>query len=273
MVGVSYHELNANTPRSARHTAGERKQFLVVCVIGVAVLLNAFINAGLFEPVVVKDGVYPGGEFMYKLVEDKDYAATGGLWRRIRRDLRTEHHLEDDKSFDKDLYAVFIDVDSSNIAGTGRFFTGVLNADSDTRQRILDVNGEVSKRDVNDEKYTKFDFMEYDIENLPNAKCAVATFPYTDGFVSALLHNYKVFPALVRHARALSSGGKLVISMTCNREKQMCTHYITLEEGEKFLLGHPDTSEYSGSSLEAISFNPDKVMKGLKKLVGMREEL
>jgi len=72
MVGVSYHELNANTPRSERHTAGERKQFLVVCVIGVAVLLNAFINAGLLEEVVIKDNViYPGGEFIYKLVEDK----------------------------------------------------------------------------------------------------------------------------------------------------------------------------------------------------------
>ena len=62
MVGVSYHELNAGQPRTQRHTAGERKQFLVICVIGAALFLNAFINAGLFENVDIKDnGMSPGG--------------------------------------------------------------------------------------------------------------------------------------------------------------------------------------------------------------------
>jgi len=78
MVGVSYHELSAineannGTVNTERHSAGERKQFLVICVGGLAVLLNAFINAGLFESVVIQsDGVYPGGQFVHKLVEHK----------------------------------------------------------------------------------------------------------------------------------------------------------------------------------------------------------
>ncbi len=180
--------------------------------------------------------------------------------------------MEDDKSFDKDLYAVYIDVDSSNIQGTGRFFAGVLNTDSDARQRILDLNLEIPKRDLNSDKYTAFDMKEYHIENLPPVKCAVATFPFTDGFVSALLHNFKVFPALMRHAH-LQTQGKTVISTTCNREKQMCTHYITLEDGEKFLLGQPDTKDYANSMQETISFKPGKIVKGLKKLAGMKDEL
>ena len=72
MVGVSYHELTAGNPQAARHSAGQRKQFLLICVVGVAVCANAFINAGLFDAVTIKDdGIYPGGDFIYKLIEDK----------------------------------------------------------------------------------------------------------------------------------------------------------------------------------------------------------
>ena len=72
MVGVSYHELTAGSTRSERHTAGQRKQFLLICVVGVAVLFNALINGGLFEPVVIRDdGIYPGGTYVHKLLEKK----------------------------------------------------------------------------------------------------------------------------------------------------------------------------------------------------------
>jgi hypothetical protein len=72
MVGVSYHELTSNINKDARHSAGQRKQFLVICVLGVAVLLHALINAGILESVVIKDdGIYPGGAFIYKLLEDR----------------------------------------------------------------------------------------------------------------------------------------------------------------------------------------------------------
>ncbi len=72
MVGVSYHELTAGTSRSERHSAGQRKQFLLICVVGVAVCANAFINAGLLEPVVIRDdGIYPGGEYVHKVLEER----------------------------------------------------------------------------------------------------------------------------------------------------------------------------------------------------------
>jgi hypothetical protein len=71
MVGVSYHELTVGA-KTERHSAGERKQFLVICVVGVAILMNSFVNAGLFEPVDIKnDGIYPGGEYIHKYLEHK----------------------------------------------------------------------------------------------------------------------------------------------------------------------------------------------------------
>ena len=72
MVGVSYHELTAQTAKDEQYKAGQRKQFLVICVIGFAIAANSFINAGLFETVMIdNDGIYPGGQFVYKLLEDR----------------------------------------------------------------------------------------------------------------------------------------------------------------------------------------------------------
>eukprot|EP00558_Chaetoceros_sp_UNC1202_P000935 CAMPEP_0197258410 /NCGR_PEP_ID=MMETSP1429-20130617/81973_1 /TAXON_ID=49237 /ORGANISM="Chaetoceros sp., Strain UNC1202" /LENGTH=275 /DNA_ID=CAMNT_0042722513 /DNA_START=51 /DNA_END=878 /DNA_ORIENTATION=- len=274
MVGVSYHELNAmsgNVQKTERHTAGERKQFLVVCVVGVAVLLNAFIGAGLMEPVMIRDdGIYPGGDFVYKMVEDKDYSSTGGLWRLVRGDLTTAQEPDDSK-FDDDLYSVYIDKPEGCM---GRFFVGLLSGprNADLKQKLLQSNVD-NKMKTNENEFIK---MEYDLGDLPSVRSAVATFPFTDGFVSGLLHNYKVFPALAKYARAnlnlgTENGGKLVISTTCNREKQMCTHYVPMIQGEKFLMGHSDTEEYlkNGGDFESISVDLQKTIKGLKKMVGM----
>lgn len=225
---------------------------------------------------------------LIECVPCRDYAATGGAWRSIRQNLKTDQHLEDDKSFDDDLYAVYID---DVTACGGRFFAGILtpeasstseekhddtssNSDHSMKKRLLDS----SSREMSDyqkKEMDEFQKQEYSIGTLPRVKCAVATFPYTDGFVSALLHNYKVFPAIAKYAKGMSKG-KLIISTTCNRDKQMCTHYIPLEEGdgERFLMGHQSTEAYLlGVDKHEISLDPRKVLKGLKKLAGMGEEL
>ena len=77
MVGVSYHELQASSDaatggRRPRDSPGQRKQFLVICVLGAAFCANACINGGIFEDVVIKDdGIYPGGDYIYKVIEDR----------------------------------------------------------------------------------------------------------------------------------------------------------------------------------------------------------
>lgn len=264
MVGVSYHELNSGTKRTERHTTAERKQFLVVCVIGAAVFFNALINAGLFEPVVIRDdGIFPGGKFVYKLVENKDYASTGGLWRKVRSDLKTEDHLEDDFFFDRHLYAVYIDNFGT---GNGRYFVGpiVNNSNNDMKQRLIQSNLNTSTKE------NTFDKQDYKIGELPSVRSLVADFPFTDGFVSALLHNYKVFPAMEKHAKSeFPDLEKVVISITCIREQRMCTHFVPMIKGNSFLMGHPNTKEYVGISGKAFKFNLDNAMRGFKKLLGV----
>jgi hypothetical protein len=44
----------------------------LVCAVAFAFLLKAFVDAGLFTEVKISDdGIYPGGKFIYKLVEHK----------------------------------------------------------------------------------------------------------------------------------------------------------------------------------------------------------
>lgn len=275
MVGVSYHELTAGSTKQQRHTAGQRKQFLLICVVGVAVLFNAFINAGLFEPVMIKnDGIYPGGTYVYKLLEDKDFATTGGIWRRIAEDLNL-HDLtlegDEGEKFDEILYAVYID----NLDGAfGRYFNGILidNSKDELKDRLLALNEDNDKVDKNDESTTaQFQRLRYEVGDLPSVRCAITTFPFTDGFVSALIHNYKVFPALHKYAtKNHDPNAKIVITTTCNRKLKLCRHYVPMIQSEKFLMGHPDTKEYMDSQPKEKKYDFERVLKGVKKLLGFK---
>jgi hypothetical protein len=293
MVGVSYHELTAGSTQSQRHSAGQRKQFLLICVVGVAICANAFINAGLLETVHIQnDGIYPGGEYVFKTLEDKDYATTGGIWRRISLDLEvpsveptlnlngddnTNNESSSSSSeslYDEYLYSVYVD----NIeSGFGRFFNGILidHSKNELKERLLATNeivdlindGGGGGEDTAEKSFTR---MKYEVGDLPSVRSAVATFPFTDGFVSALIHNYKVFPALYKYAKANHDpNNKIVISTTCNRKLQLCKHYVPMIEGTKFLLGKPNTEEYMNSKPKGDTFDIGKMMKGVQKMFGL----
>jgi hypothetical protein len=275
MVGVSYHELQATSnggqPRGSRHSAAERKQFLVVCVVGFGLLSNAFLNAGLFESVRPKENViFPGGEFVYKLAKNKDYASTGGFWRQIANDLRSDEadSSTDEMSSDNDLYSVYVDNLSS---GYGRFFTGVLTRNKPgLKKRLLNMNMKSANQTADNS--SNFQRLPYEVGTLPKTQAISATFPFTDGFVSALLHNYKVFPSLERYAKEKYPNGKLVIITTCNRKVKICTHYVPVKEGEEFLMGHPRTEDWVQEDIVDLSLNPEKIVKSLKKLAGLKNK-
>jgi hypothetical protein len=291
MVGVSYHELTAGNPQAARHTAGQRKQFLLICVVGVAVCANAFINAGLFDSVTIKDdGIYPGGDFIYKLIENKDYASTGGIWRRIGTDLQREestptlnldgsNNEQEEIKYDNSLYCVYVD---KIVGGFGRFMCGILidKSQSDLKDRLLGTNKRAEelmikynegKEGYDDNSEKQFLRQKYLVGDLPSVRAAVARFPFTDGFTSALLHNYKVFPALYKYAKAnLDPKSKIVISTSCNRDLKMCHHYIPMKDSEAFLLNHPDTDEYLKNLPKEAKTDFNVYFKGVKKLLGFK---
>jgi hypothetical protein len=125
----------------------------------------------------------------------RDFATTGGIWRRISKDLQS-HNLtldsDQEEKYDEFLYSVYVDnVDS----GFGRFFSGILIDESkkELKARLLAVNDNIHTVDPNenDAEHT-FLRLKYEVGDLPSVRSAVATFPYTNGFVSALIHNYKV---------------------------------------------------------------------------------
>jgi hypothetical protein len=69
----------------------------------------------------------------------------------------------------------------------------------------------------------------------------VVHFPFTNGFVSALLLQYKIIPALRAYAEEHKADkGPVVIVSTCSEKQQMCTHYAPLYKGKTFLLGQKD---------------------------------
>ena len=179
---------------------------------------------------------------------------------------------DEETSFDNDLYSVYVDNLSS---GYGRFFTGVLTRNKPgLKKRLLDMNSIIST-DPTADNYSSFQSLPYEVGNLPKTQTISATFPFTDGFVSALLHNYKVFPSLERYAKKNYPNEKHVIVTTCNRKIKMCTHYLTVKGGEKFFMGHPNTEDWVQEDIVDLSLDREKIVKSLKKLAGMRttEEL
>lgn len=193
----------------------------------------------------------------------RDYASSGGFWRETRALLLPKGE-EDDSAFDDDLYTVYIDV-TSEYNGVGRFFSGVLIDDSKAsmKQTLLESNMNSKASD----------HISYEIGDLPSVKSAVVQFPWTDGFVSALMHNYKVFPALYRYAKKnFPEGQKFIVSTSCNRKKQVCTHYVPMVQEDKFLLGHEDTANYEGFEDDQLSIDFEMLTKGFKKIFwGFRE--
>jgi len=212
----------------------------------------------------------------------RDYATTGGIWRRISKDLQPKIESElnlgggtesSEIKFDDSLYAVYVDNFTS---GWGRYFSGILidQSQSELKERLLETNANTDIHEQNrDDKSAenKFLRLKYEVGDLPSVRAAVATFPFTDGFVSALLHNYKVLPALSRYAKKnFGPESNIVVSTTCNRELKLCNHYMPMIEGDKFYLNQPHTDEYMKNLAKK---NKDKkkfdvMLKGLKRMFG-----
>lgn len=200
----------------------------------------------------------------------RDYASTGGYWRKISNDLCgdlfTSSLADEKETFDDDLYSIYVDDVSK---GYGRFFPGVLTQNKpELRKKLISINHLAVNR--TGENYSKFDRMKYEVGILPKVQTISTTFPFTDGFVSALLHNYKVFPSLAKYAKEKLPGKKIVIITTCNRKQKVCTHYVPANGGEKFLMGHPNTEDWTEEQMVDLSLDTEKIMNSLKKLVGMR---
>lgn len=230
---MNYHELTMN---EARDSPGRRQQFLVICIVIAAAFFYSVTTAGGFSSVQFEEGFFPGGEFVYKTT-GRDYAASLGFSERVRK----EANITKRGSVDV-IYSLYLD-DPNLISGRKmRFASGLMVTKpehKDAKKKLLAKNRGLvppSAFEVEDLPARKlFERLSYQTATLPRVPAVVVHFPYTDGFVSALVLSLKIIPAL--RAKVKSSSDTVTVLTTCSSQEMMCTHYGLTHKS--FLLGMP----------------------------------
>eukprot|EP00984_Skeletonema_dohrnii_P003052 scaffold1024_cov118-Skeletonema_dohrnii-CCMP3373.AAC.6 len=285
-MSLNYHELTMNEPRDS---PAKRKQHLVICTIMGVMFLHSGIMAGLFHPMSIEKGEFPGGEFTHKFLT-RDYAASSGTQRAIEADLGIENTDKmgwDAPSDSADLlFSVFLDNDGSIPGGMTRYASGMITEDKEKKRMLLDTNSKAEEMTAKD--YPKN--VKYDVAILPKVNAVTVLHPTTGGVWSALLQQYKIFPALKKYYEELGGSGSFVMISTCSEKQGMCMYYVPLSEKEAFYIGNELTEEYAvqyaGASFVekflGLDFNDSplpsfgiggtkvsNVFKGIKKLLGI----
>lgn len=243
----------------ARDSPQRKKQYLVICTVMAATLAGTCISSGIFQPIYINEGSYPGGEFMYKS-DIRDYSAHMALFRSIAGDL----HFSPKSEWGDLLFGIYMDEEKNVPGGKMRYSVGALLDDDDA----LSIKPLL-------ERFDDHETRAYEKANLPSVRAGMVHFPFTNGFVSCLIHQYKILPAMQKYAKQHGVEGTIpVMTSTCSVKERMCTHYIPLEKSETFLLGKESPEEYSNELNADIdaknakgAFNRGKIMKGLKKLL------
>lgn len=206
------------TMNEPRDSPARRQQFLVVCTIMAGMFAHGMMTAGAFSSLSIKEGVFPGGTFVYKSASrcvtgvkretdttenhtdahtatTRDYAAAASLIERIASDV----HVHPKREAGDLLYSLFLDDPTTMMNGHNlRFACGLLvdNEGQDKKQTLLAMNDEIRKLQMSEETdlslLQMWERSTYETTSLPSVDSAVVQFPFTDGIASALVLNYKV---------------------------------------------------------------------------------
>jgi len=191
-MSLNYHELTMNEPRDS---PARRKQHLVICTILGAMFLHSSISAGLFHPISIDRGEFPGGEFTHKFLTS-DYAVSFGVSRMIENDLgidtKDERGWETPSDSADVMFSVFLDNDGSIPGGMTRFATGIITDDEDKKRKLLDTNSKLDEMTTKDYPRNHPKNLKYEVFNLPKVDAAVTVHPNNGGVWSAILQQYKV---------------------------------------------------------------------------------
>ena len=268
---MNYHEMTMGQPRNSE---SNRRQYLVICTVMATAFAWSVLQAGGLAPVVVEPGTFPGGRLVYKYTQ-RDYAASKSLSEQITKDAGLRFYNE---TIDR-VFALYLDDPQLMSGRRQRFACGLLDSSSSAaasseaentednssnsssddvakrQEKMLETNvGRVppTKQELEEDGAFKlWPKLEYKQVQLPTTKALVVQFPYTNGFVSAIIFGFKVLPAL-RQAAVEAGADVPVVLSTCSEKESMCTHYAPLESARTFLLGQPDTDTY----LQALGPEP-----------------
>jgi hypothetical protein len=248
---MDYHQMTIDEPRDS---PARKLQFRVTCVIMIVGFLFMTIPAGILSSIKINEGTFPGGTFVYKSTK-RDYVASGGLELYVGENL-----MMNPKDFEDRIYTVYLDdLTKVKYGRAQRFASGFLsnNSKSDRKmeESLTSVNSSIEPLNRLELKTLPAEDLwpriRYKKASLPKVKAAIVNFPSTHGFVSSLMFQFFISPALRRYAteKQLTGGRKkkasVAIITTCSIKNQMCTHYAPIEKAEPFLLGQLNSDEYA----------------------------
>ena len=194
---MNYHELTMN---ESNESPARRKQFKLICAVMVGCTVYSVMTSGVLQNVKVSEGTFPGGDFVYKYT-GRDYAASNSLTEAVAKNLGMK-----EKEHGNILYTLYLD-DPLVINGRNqRFASGILlNDDTVTTKQesnqerkslLMGMNAEIvdpTQKEIDElAAYELWPRLTYQSQQLPSGRAAVAQFAFTNGFVSALVHSYKV---------------------------------------------------------------------------------
>ncbi len=218
------------TMSEPRDSPAKRQQFLVICSVMAASLVYTAITSGALMSIQATEAPFPGGNFCYKLAQ-RDYAVSMGTGRAVVGDWQEstmgqtmpngagignddeifgstkKEATERKKVIEKHIYHVYLDDPTIMSALRTRWMTGVLVSDAEKDSYcgpLLANNPKIERvAKLNQKEGVHFDDLKpmeafaqtmYELIDLPSVDSLVVQFPFTDGFVSALLFSYKVRP-------------------------------------------------------------------------------
>lgn len=228
--------------------------------------LYSFITSGGFSAIEIEEGEFPGGTYIFKRAK-RDYAASMGLARFVGKEAGIKANQHADV-----LYTFYLDDPRIIMGGRQqRFAAGLLAPEGDEQSdRLLSKNSDI--QEFTEEEFIELSAAElwpkikYEKETLPKTRAAVIQFPFTNGFISALMLTWRIIPALRQRVEQTSGGIPAVVITTCSVDDQMCTHYAPLITGDVFLLGQPECKDYAKILGQSDLFDFSHTIVFLKKV-------
>jgi len=251
---LSSHEIEALNPTSPKE---RMKQLIVISIAGIAFLSYHLYDAGLFNPIDITADVLElsNSAFIYKTVA-RDYLTSAGNLRAISDDLL----LQDYEFTNHQIYTIFLD-SSKKVIPTNykRSITGtVVDTDNDSKTSLLSGNKDDDSstnvyaeyknddEDGNEGRSKRFwKSINYKLGIVPTKSNVLKVqFRFTNGFLSSLVHFYKVVPAIIDSVKGKGILEPIII-YTCNSGEEICTFYSPLENMSQFHLGELDADQYA----------------------------
>lgn len=208
---MNYHEL---TMSESKDSPQRRLQNRVIYSIMASALVYSIFISGILVTIEPYETTFPGGNFCYKQFS-RDYAASMGLGRRFRKEALEAFPEKDDeaegisvkdrkKMIEDKVYHVYLDNPKDVGGAHSRWMSGFLVSDNVEKMNYCDPlfeknpgiqrENELHQNEPNREKDAKELYNQAIFQSvaLPSVDALAIKFPFSNGFLSALILSYKV---------------------------------------------------------------------------------